>query len=111
MPTYLTPGVYYEAVDLAPPRIPLLPTDIAGFVGIAERGPVHQATRVASWQQFTSIFGGLIGNGFLAYAAKAFFENGGRACYVVRVAADDVDTARADVVDADGTSVLRVEAV
>ena len=110
MPTYVTPGVYYESVDLAPQRIPLLPTDVAGFVGIAERGPVHEPRRLASWQQFQSVFGGLIGAGFLAYSVKAFFENGGRVCYVVRVASEEKATASADVVDASGARILRVEA-
>ena len=110
MPTYATPGVYFEAVDRDPPRIRLLPTDVAGFVGIAERGPLHRAIRLASWQQFASTFGGLIANGFLGYAVKAFFENGGRVCYAVRVASVDERTAGADVLDAAGTPILRIEA-
>src|SRR6266545_3219708 len=110
MPTYVTPGVYFEAVDLDPPPVRLLPTDVAGFVGIAERGPLHRAIRVGSWQQFLSTFGGLAANGFLAYAVKAFFENGGRACYVVRVASEEARTAGVDVVDGTGARVLRLDA-
>ena len=37
-----TPGVYYERVDASAPAISPLRTDIAGFVGIATRGPLHQ---------------------------------------------------------------------
>ncbi len=92
MPTFLTPGVYFERADAVVPAITALRTDIAGFVGIAERGPLHRAVPVQSWRQFQAAFGSFIGGGFLAYVVKGFFENRGRKCYVVRVA--DRDTAR-----------------
>jgi hypothetical protein len=92
MPTYATPGVYFERVDNASQAIPEIRTDIAGFVGIAQMGPVHKATAVESWQQFQSTFGSFIPNAYLAYSAKAFFENGGKRMYVVRVAAPNVKT-------------------
>jgi phage tail sheath protein FI len=83
------PGVYVEFVDASPPRITGLPTDIAGFVGIADRGPVDQAIAINSWEQFAAVFGSFAANGFLAYAAYAFFQNGGRRCHIVRVADKD----------------------
>jgi phage tail sheath protein FI len=88
--TYLTPGVYFENADAVVPAITALRTDIAGFVGIAERGVLHNAVPVESWRQFQATFGNFIGTGYLAYSVKAFFENGGRKCYVVRVADSDV---------------------
>ncbi|MFQ5814671.1 MAG: phage tail sheath family protein, partial [Anaerolineae bacterium] len=92
MSTYLTPGVYFETVDISDEGITAIRTDIAAFVGIAERGPLHKPTRVNSREQFRAAFGSFIPHGYLAYAAKAFFENGGRTCYVVRVAARDPST-------------------
>ena len=97
MPAYQTPGVYYERVDAAPPGIAAIRTDIAGFVGIARRGPLHAAVPVQSWRQFQSYFGEFTGAGYLAYAVRAFFENGGRRCWVVRVASEIADTAVAAV--------------
>jgi phage tail sheath protein FI len=88
MPTYQTPGVYYERVDAAAPGISAIRTDITGFVGIARRGPLHTAVPLQSWRQFQSYFGDFTGAGYLAYAVRAFFENGGRRCWVVRVASD-----------------------
>jgi uncharacterized protein len=41
---------------------------------------------VESFRQFQTHFGGFTGAGFLAYAVRGFFENGGRRCWVVRVA-------------------------
>ena len=87
MTVYTTPGVYFEPVDPAGAGITALRTDIAAFIGIAERGPLHRPQRVRSWEQFAATFGGFIRCGYLAYAAKAFFENGGQILYGVRVAA------------------------
>jgi phage tail sheath protein FI len=92
MPEYLAPGVYFEPVDASRGAITGIRTDIAGFVGIAERGPVDTPVAVGSWEQFQSTFGGFIPNGYMAYAVKAFFENDGQFCVVVRVAAEPVQT-------------------
>lgn len=89
MVTYQTPGVYYERVDASPPAIAAIRTDIAGIVGIATRGPVDSAVPIQSWRQFQAYFGDFSGAGYLGYAVRAFFENGGRRCWVVRVASRD----------------------
>ncbi len=102
MPTYLTPGVYYERVDSSAPAISAIRTDVAGFVGIARRGPLHQAVPVQSWRQFVAWFGDFTGAGYLAYAVRAFFENGGRRCWVVRVASDAAAAAEVVLHDAGG---------
>ncbi len=83
---YDTPRVYYERLDASAPAISAVRTDVAGFVGIAERGPLDVPVPVESWRQFEAHFGGFTGAGFLAYTVRAFFENGGRRCWVVRVA-------------------------
>ncbi|MEX2283706.1 MAG: phage tail sheath subtilisin-like domain-containing protein [Gemmatimonadota bacterium] len=78
------PGIKFEFAQ--PPRAPVeVRTDIVGFVGFTERGPFHRATRIESWQQFESVFGGCSAPGFLPLAVHAFFSTGGRTCYVVRV--------------------------
>src|SRR5882762_11696813 len=77
VPTYATPGVYYERVDATAPAISVIRTDVAGFVGIASRGPVDMAVPVQSWRQFQAHFGEFTGAGFLAYSVRGFFENGG----------------------------------
>jgi hypothetical protein len=76
----------------------LVRTDIAGFVGYAERGPLPEdfepgfdatmvAKRLTSWAEYTATFGSFLANGFLPFAVRGFFETGGDTCYVVRVAA------------------------
>jgi phage tail sheath protein FI len=106
MPTYLTPGVYFESADEAGPSTASIRTDIAAFVGVAAQGPVHRATAVESWAQFQATFGAFLPNAYLAYAAKAFFENGGEKLYVVRVAAPQATTTTDSAVaqPADGSS-------
>jgi phage tail sheath protein FI len=76
MLAYRTPGVYFEWLDLAPHALAAVRTDIAGFVGIAARGPLHRAVRVESWTQFTSIFGAPVPQGYLAPAVAGFFAAG-----------------------------------
>lgn len=77
----------------------LVRTDIAGFVGLAERGPLPEdfpadafdgsqaAVKISNWKEFLTNFGSFQEYSYLAYAVRAFFENGGDTCYVVRVAA------------------------
>src|SRR5439155_14271403 len=85
--TYSTPGAYIEWEDATAPAIDPLRTDVTGFVGLAARGPVDTPVPVESVKQFEAHFGSFIGAGFLAYAARGFFENGGKRCWVVRVVA------------------------
>ena len=94
MPAYVTPGVYYERADTSGNTLSPLRTDIAGFVGMARRGPLHLALPVDSWRQFEATFGEFTGAAYLAYAVRAFFENGGRRCWVVRIASPAAVAAR-----------------
>lgn len=43
--------------------------------------------QINSWKQFLTTFGNFQEYGYLAYAVRAFFENGGKECHVARVAA------------------------
>jgi hypothetical protein len=74
-------------------------TDIAGFCGICERGPLPEdfppdkfdgsqaVVKLTSWSQFLTNFGNCQEYSYLAYAVRAFFENGGAECHVARIAA------------------------
>jgi phage tail sheath protein FI len=95
MPVYLTPGVYRTPQATPQDRFVLVRTDIAGFLGFAERGPlpedfddaVKAVVKITGWKEFQTKFGNYIASGYLAYAVRAFFENGGDTCYVARIAA------------------------
>jgi phage tail sheath protein FI len=108
--SYQTPGVYLEKPRQVE-RVSPQRTDIVGFVGLAERGPLHTPVRVTNWREFQGTFGGFLSYAHLAYSVRAFFENGGQGCWVVRVA--NLAAARAASVripDAEDRTAYRVEA-
>jgi Bacteriophage tail sheath protein len=110
VPVYSTPGVYFE--QTVPPAPPALPrTDIAGFVGLAERGPLDEPRRLEGWREFQRVFGGFLPYSNLAYAVRAFFENGGSTCVVVRVADRSATSAVAELPGERGGTAFRVEAL
>lgn len=61
-------------------------TGIPGFVGITQRGPTNTPLRITSEDHFTSVYGQLEEGGYLKDAIRGFFGNGGKSCYVLRVA-------------------------
>src|SRR5579884_2526717 len=90
------PGIRFERQ--APPLQEVLPRmDIAGFVGFASSGPLDVPVPIEDAAQFADVFGvdaplawdgdrGETVFGFLGPAVRSFFRNGGRRCWVVRVA-------------------------
>lgn len=104
MPEYLTPGVYLEETSFRSRSIEGVPTSTFGMAGLTAYGPVAyqlaapvvtmvpRPVLVSSFTEFERAFGSLddVGSGddtrnYLAYAARAFFDNGGRRLYVSRV--------------------------
>lgn len=108
MPEYLTPGVYVEFRDAAPPVIRRVRTDITGFVGLAERGPLNEPVQIESWRQFQARFGSFVPYSFLAYAVKGFFENGGRTCFIVRIAGPTAAKAERTLKNSTGADVIKI---
>jgi phage tail sheath protein FI len=85
MGTYLSPGIYTREVDFSF-YVKQISTSSCGMVGVAERGPINKPVLVTSWEQFINKFGSYIQVGYLAYAARAFFDNGGSVLFVNRIA-------------------------
>jgi hypothetical protein len=100
------PGI---RVDIAPASVAeALPRmDVAIFAGFAQRGPCHVAIALSSVAAYEAVFGGdcplaydgeggarLTGN--LAATIRAFFSNGGKRCWAIRLAeTDDLAATRA----------------
>ena len=82
------------ALPLAARRIDALECSVAGFAGLAPAGPLDRAVRVESWESFAAHFrdparpqdGPFMAEAKLAHAVRGFFGNGGRACWIARVA-------------------------
>jgi hypothetical protein len=98
--TQIFPGVYFDTVQ--PPLVDVLPRmDIASFVGFASSGPLHTPVAVESAQQYREIFGSDVSlawdnarnqvrQSYLGLSVETFFRNGGRRCWVVRVANEKI---------------------
>ncbi|GHV57641.1 tail protein [Spirochaetia bacterium] len=82
MPNYQTPGVYIEEISSGSKPIEAGATNIVGFLGVAEKGPVNEAVLVTNWTQYTKLFGGLHTGGWLGHAVYQFFQNGGSKAYI-----------------------------
>ena len=96
MAEYLTPGVYVEELESGSKPMEGVGTSTAGFVGLAERGPVGGIPQlVTSAAEFKRTYGGYLSENafgeyrFLAYAVDQFFINGGSRAFIVRVAPSD----------------------
>ncbi|HIW33024.1 MAG TPA: phage tail sheath subtilisin-like domain-containing protein, partial [Candidatus Paenibacillus intestinavium] len=101
MAEYFSPGVYVEEFDSAGQPLSGVSTSIAGFIGIAEMGPVKGLpTLVTSLNDFKRNFGSYLSDNqfgqyrYLSYAVDQFFTNGGSQAYIVRVAPEDAKAAK-----------------
>ncbi|NHN38320.1 phage tail sheath family protein [Pseudomaricurvus alcaniphilus] len=119
MPEYLAPGVFVEEVSFRSKSIEGVATSTTGFAGMASWGPVCyrdvaiqgpincEPRLITSFTEFERVYGGLndlaVGAAapgtpripYLAHAARAFFENGGKRLYVSRVFTPRVGTGAA----------------
>lgn len=86
MPEYLSPGVYVEEFEIGAKPIEGVGTSTAAFLGVAEKGPLNKPILVTTQEQFISKFGGHLRKSYLAYAVDGFFRNGGKRCFIVRLA-------------------------
>lgn len=104
MAEYLSPGVYVEEFDSGSKPMEGVGTSTAGFVGLAERGPVSGVPQLATnFADFKRTYGGYLSENefgeyrFLAYAVEQFFLNGGARCFISRVAPSDAKCSKGSV--------------
>ncbi len=79
----LRPGVFVVEEETAP-RIPQLGVATAAFVGVAQKGPTDRALLVTSYSQFVKRFGSFFQGNYLAFAVRAFFNEGGTRAFIAR---------------------------
>lgn len=114
MPTNVSyPGVYVEEVPAGVRSITGVPTSIAGFVGCTATGPINDPVRIFSLIEFEQTFGGSESDDDLFEAVRLFFENGGSAAFVVRVAANGNPPTPTDLEgsQAEGTGLFALDKV
>jgi len=79
------PGVYPATEEPRARRLAVSDTRVAGFVGVASKGPIDVPTLLSGWNEYLDVFGNGH-DGYLGRAVEGFFLNGGANCYVVRIA-------------------------
>lgn len=116
MAEYLSPGVYVEEFESGAKPMEGVSTSTAGFIGLAERGPVEGVPQlVTNPADFKRIYGGYLSENefgpyrFLAYAIDQFFLNGGSRCFVSRVAPEDA-ACSAGFAPSEEEAIIRLEA-
>lgn len=97
------PGVYMEEVAGGARPIDAAGTSTPAFFGFADRGPVGRVKKVFGFAEFVEHYGSFRNDGYLAHGVYQFFQNGGRDCYIGRVAAD-CTTATATLADRSGAA-------
>lgn len=89
MPEFLSPGVFIEEVPSTIQTILSVSTSTMGAVGFTQRGPSDEAVLVTSLDQYARLFGPFVRESLLGLSLAAFFSNGGRRAYIVRVVPAD----------------------
>lgn len=90
----IAPGLYPQPLARLRASGRLSRGDVPVFLGYTRRGPALQPVRIESLTVFEEIFGTAPEAGHLNPALKGFFENGGRAAYVIRLVPDAARVAR-----------------
>jgi phage tail sheath protein FI len=96
MPTYLHPGVYIEEIPSGAKPIEGVSTSTAAFIGYTGKGPVGEPELISKWDDYADQYGGIrdvpnsLEGDAMGFSVSAFFLNGGRKVYIVRLAADSV---------------------
>ena len=114
MGEYLSPGVYVED-NPGLPVIEAVSSSTGGFMGVTQRGPVNKPVFITSWNAFLTNFAlgcdsPFLKDSYLAYSIYGFFQNGGKRCYVMRVAGTGYTCATAqysETPDGESNSVLK----
>ncbi|KYG03518.1 hypothetical protein BE21_04590 [Sorangium cellulosum] len=100
------PGIEIVRSARPPGAAAALRADIVGFAGIFERGPALVARRVEDWGEYRAVYGGFVPisgaprrQALSPLALHGFFQNGGAACVLYRLASPGTRAARAALTD------------
>jgi hypothetical protein len=80
------PGIYVKPQEYQLNPLQIDKRCVTGFVGIAERGPLHTPVVVSSFDEYLKIFGSFDTAGNLPFSVYNYFKCGGAECVIVRAA-------------------------
>jgi len=107
---YKSPGVHVESAGDRYVPLERVETGVTAFLGVTERGPRNQPTRVGSFEQYESVFGAA--DSYMTHALRGFFDNGGRTAYLVNVSAEGgLDPTPDDFIGLQGTEARGLQAL
>lgn len=91
MGTYLHPGVYLEEIPSGVRPIEGVSMSTAAILGYATKGAIGEPELIFNWNTYRQQYGGIRDTtdgsvDAMGYSVFAFFQNGGRKAYIVRLA-------------------------
>lgn len=93
------------------PRVVGVGVSTGGFVGIAEKGPLERAELVTNLTQFDQVYGSFFEGSFLEPSVRAYFDQGGTRCFIVRIIGDGAVDADTALVNHEGSPSIDVNAI
>lgn len=97
MAEILSPGIFVEEIPSTQQAVTAVSTSNMGIVGATQRGPTNEPTLVTSFPQFQRLFGPIIADSRLGLSMAAYYANGGKRAFVVRVMPANAEAANADL--------------
>lgn len=100
----IAPGVYTEEYDFSM-YAPALATTIFGVVGVADKGPIDEATLITNEGDLTNVFGVPQVGYFGIHAAIRYLRRGGT-CWFVRAATNSAAASSCELVNTDDSGAV-----
>ena len=82
---YSTPGASMHKQSFLPPAIEPATTSTAAIIGSFSKGSMTAPQQVRTWTAFEKEYGGLETEALSSHCIKQFFDNEGKAIWVVRI--------------------------
>src|SRR5262249_33932618 len=107
---YKSPGVHIESAGDRYIPLEAVETGVTAFLGVTEKGPGNEPTRVGSYEQYAKVFGEV--DGFMTSAIRGFFDNGGKTAYILNVGPEGgLDPTPDDYIGQQGTVARGLQAL
>ncbi|WNM57085.1 phage tail sheath family protein [Candidatus Nitrospira allomarina] len=88
-----TPGASIHKPSLLPPAIKSASTSTAAIIGSFPKGSMTSPQQVRTWEAFEKKYGGLETEALFSLCIKQFFDNEGKAIWVVRIGTRQIKAA------------------
>lgn len=94
---FLSPSVTIEEISSTVQTTQSVSASTAAFAGFTTQGPVGEAKLVTSFDEYTRVFGDFSTNSYMTHEVAAYFSNGGRRAYILRIIPEDAVSSSASI--------------